>query len=106
MNKIILALVAVIVLIGAGSYFFFSNSENAQNGLGGPEEPETTIISWVEAVEFIRNCEVDMLFQTHALDVYITLEGGERVRAIEPTIDEVFRVLQEAPCPQVPVATE
>ena len=107
MNKPILALLAVIIL-GAGAYLFFSNSERAQNGLNGPEEPEAATISWTEAVELIRNCEVDMLFQSHALDVQLYLKSGERVHAIEPTIDDVFRVYEESveACGTIPIATE
>ncbi|PIR82616.1 hypothetical protein COU20_01490 [Candidatus Kaiserbacteria bacterium CG10_big_fil_rev_8_21_14_0_10_59_10] len=106
MNKIILALLAAIVLVGVGMYIFSSAPETAQNGLGEPGEPEARVISWEEAVERIKKCDVDMVFQTHALDVHLYLKSGERVRAVEPSIDEVFRVLQDAPCPQIPVATE
>jgi len=70
-------------------------------------EPGSTFISWYWATELIRKCEIESVMQTHALDVYLTLKNGERVRAVEPLIDEVFKVLQEVGnCGGIPLATE
>lgn len=68
----------------------------------------SVFISWTDARKLIENCEARGLMQTHALDVYIELPGGESVRAVEPTIDEMFRVWEgvQNKCPQIPIATE
>lgn len=65
-------------------------------------------ISWQHAETLIRTCKVEMVMQTHALDIHLTLKNGERLRSVEPTIDEVFRVTQEASqsCGSIGVATE
>lgn len=71
-------------------------------------DPGDVFISWPHAMSLIKNCEVEMLMQTHALDVYLNLKDGKRVRAVEPVIDEVFSVYDEsiAKCGNIPVATE
>lgn len=71
-------------------------------------EPGSVFISWPQARSIIENCQAEMVTQTHALDVYITLSDGQRVRTVEPAIDDVFDVLQsvQGSCPQIPVATE
>lgn len=69
--------------------------------------PGSAFIPWVQAVNLLKTCSVEQVMQSHALDVYLTLQGGERVRAVEPVIDEVFRVLnEEVSCPPISVATE
>lgn len=78
---------------------------------GEPERmaaPGSVFISWEDAVRLIEACEPEMIMQTHALDVYLDLGGGETVRAVEPSIDEVFRVIERTrqTCGTIPVATE
>jgi|GEM_PF-1865773 len=65
-------------------------------------------VSWSNARELITSCNANMVMQTHALDVFLTREDGSRVRSVEPVIDEVFRVLEDASgrCGSIPVATE
>ena len=66
-------------------------------------------IGWPEAMAHIRNCEVAMVVQTHSLDVIIDLkQDGRQVVAVQPSIDEVFRVLDEVKdrCEPIPMATE
>jgi hypothetical protein len=71
-------------------------------------EPGNIFISWPAALELFRACEVKMATQTHSLDVYLDLKNGSKVRAVEPTIDEMFRVINEtsARCGTFPVGTE
>jgi hypothetical protein len=70
--------------------------------------PGDRFISWPNAMNLIRSCEVELVMQTHALDIHLTLKSGERLRTVEPTIDEVFRVTQEATatCGNIGIATE
>jgi hypothetical protein len=71
-------------------------------------EPGNIFISWPAAVSLIEACEVEMATQTHALDVYLDLKNGSKVRAVEPTIDEMFTVINrsQGTCGTFPVATE
>jgi len=68
----------------------------------------SVFISWPQARIIIENCQATQVMQTHALDVYITLDDERRVRTVEPNIDEVFNVLNSVQdsCPQIPIATE
>ena len=68
----------------------------------------STFIGWPQAISIIEHCQAASVMQTHALDVYLTLHDGTEVRAVEPNIDEVFRVLEtvKGSCPVISVATE
>lgn len=70
--------------------------------------PGDRFISWQSAVTLMRGCEVKMVMQTHALDIYLTMKNGERLRTVEPMIDEVFKTTQEINerCGGIGVATE
>jgi hypothetical protein len=46
-------------------------------------------ISWEEAVELIKNCQVTMVSQTHSRDVYLSLRDGTSRSTVEPRIDMV-----------------
>lgn len=65
-------------------------------------------IGWADAQTLIRTCNAKSVAQSHALDVYITLLDGTRVRTVEPSIDELFKVTTAAQqtCGSIPVATE
>lgn len=80
------------------STFKFTNSQSTQ----------TNTISWQEAVELINTCQVDLAFQTHALDVTLTLKDGTQATTKEPTIDDIFDVVKQAEptCGTIPLATE
>ncbi len=73
-------------------------------------EPEAgaVFISWYQAIELFKACQVDMAMQTHVLDVYVDLKDGRKVRAVEPMIDEMFRIIDQTrgECGTFPVATE
>lgn len=75
-----------------------------------PRLPEVGVVftPWVQAVQHLENCNVEMAMQTHALDVHLTLKDGTRIHAVEPVIDEVFAVLDRTRenCGTIPVATE
>jgi hypothetical protein len=71
-------------------------------------QPGSLFISWSQAVTLLERCDVESVMQAHSLDVYFDLRDGRRVRAIEPVIDEVFRVTErtEAVCGSLRMATE
>lgn len=58
-----------------------------------PKEPMETEISWEEAVQLIRDCEVTLVFQDHSKNVGLTLKDGTSRSTKEPVID---LVLEEA----------
>lgn len=70
--------------------------------------PGSVFISWADAVKAIENCMAEEIAQTHSLDVYLTLDDGRRVRAVEPAIDEVMPVAERArrECRNMVIATE
>jgi len=72
------------------------------------EVPGREQIGWEEAKNLILNGEVTEVFQLHSLEVILTLEDGTQVVTIEPSIDDVFDVLEECGevCDDVVVATE
>lgn len=71
-------------------------------------EPGRVFITWPQAVQLVSGCHASALMQTHALDVALELEDGRRFVAVEPVIDEVFRVYGDAAarCGSIPIATE
>lgn len=71
-------------------------------------DPGSRFIAWATAVHLLQACQVTQAMQTHALDVYLDLKDGRRVRAVEPQIDAVFTVIDQtkAQCGDFPVATE
>ena len=69
---------------------------------------QSVFISWPQARELIGSCQVEMISQTHALDVYLTLKNGETLRTVEPQIDEIFRLEKSlnGACGVLSIATE
>lgn len=69
--------------------------------------PGVTYIPWARAVQLIQSCQPKMIMQAHNLNVGLTLEGDRVVYAVEPIIDEVFKIVQGTTgCPNIPLATE
>jgi hypothetical protein len=71
-------------------------------------DPGHIYIPWPQAVSLIQECRVTSLMQSHALGVYLQLSDGREVVAIEPIIDEVFRIQRnsQSRCGPIPLATE
>jgi inhibitor of cysteine peptidase len=65
-------------------------------------------ISWAEAEALILSGVVVQAVQLHSLQVTLTLNDGRQVVTLEPSIDELFRVIEAcgAPCAAIAVATE
>ena len=79
-------------------------------GLGDEPAAETTRIpiqsddmttwpevSWEEAVERLQECRVSVAGQSHAGDVFLTMEDARHVRAKEPALDGLWDVLDALP---------
>lgn len=75
-----------------------------------PRLPElgSVMIDWDLAVRVIENCEVEGVTQTHALDVYLNMKDGTRLRTVSPQIDDIFEITSEVQesCGDMWVATE
>jgi hypothetical protein len=65
-------------------------------------------ITWEQARQHIKSCEATTVMQTHSLNVILTLTYGNKVVAVEPTIDEVMGVvsLAQKTCGTIIIATE
>ena len=75
-----------------------------------PVDPnaEPASVSWQRAVELVNTHKVEQVFQTHALLVALVLKDGATVQTVEPTIDEIIRVVRTCgpPCADIAIATE
>jgi hypothetical protein len=69
---------------------------------GGDEIP------WAEAEALILEGEVRQVVQLHSLEVTLVLRNDARVKTTEPSIDEVFRVIERCgdACSDMVLATE
>jgi hypothetical protein len=79
---------------------------DADNAL--PTEATPMTLSWAEAEKMILSGDVQQVAQTHALAVYLTLKDGREFVTKEPSIDEVFRVVERCgeKCAGIALATE
>lgn len=66
-------------------------------------------IPWMEARQLLLSCSATLAVQSHNGNLDLTLTDRSKVRAVQPVLDEVFRVLEEGArekCPSLAVATE
>lgn len=72
-----------------------------------PEEG-SVLIDWDLAVRSIEECQVNGVVQTHALDIYLEMKDGTRLRTVSPEIDDVFEIVAGAQeeCGDIYIATE
>ncbi len=64
-------------------------------------------VTWDEAVSILYAGDVVSVFQTHDLQVRLTLKDGTTVVATEPAIDEIVREVNRcAGCGDIAIATE
>ena len=68
----------------------------------------TATVTWEEAQQLIRDCQVQAVAQTHQLEVFLNLKDGKRLRVSEPAIDQIFTEVEavEAKCGPISKATE
>ncbi len=66
------------------------------------------IVDWETAVSLLNSGEVVEIFQTHSLDVTLTLVDGRIVKTVEPAIDDIFSAIEDCsePCSNILMATE
>lgn len=77
-------------------------------GLQDPSPAYPSEVDWETAVEILNSGDVEMVAQLHSLDVYLTLKDGTEIHTVEPTIDAIFREVDQCgrPCAKIILATE
>jgi hypothetical protein len=71
-------------------------------------DPGSVFITWEQTRGFVESCAPTLVMQTHALDVYLTMKNGTRLRTVEPTSDDIFDIVESVrdTCGNIPIATE
>lgn len=71
-------------------------------------EASKDVVEWETAVSLLNNGDVVEIFQTHSLDVTLTLQDGRIIKTVEPAIDDVFSAIDDCgePCSSILMATE
>jgi hypothetical protein len=67
-----------------------------------------TFVDWPTAVQWIMDGKVIQVAQTHDLQVILDLKSGDQWQTVEPSIDDVFKVINECgkPCENMILMTE
>ena len=70
--------------------------------------PYPDVIAWEQVADLLATGEVETVFQTHSLDVTFLMKDGSYIEAVEPGIDDIFRLVEEcgSPCKDLALATE
>lgn len=73
-----------------------------------PSQAGRRFISWPAMESLIRSCSARSISQSHSLDVRIRLDDGTEYYSVEPRIDAVFVIVQDAggQCGPVQLSTE
>lgn len=84
--------IALLVIFGGGFLVVNWSRSEIEKGFDNQSSEKTTEdkITWEEAVELIRNCQVISVFQTHSKSVSITLTDETTKSTIEPELDLVL----------------
>lgn len=73
-----------------------------------PEFEDGATLEWDQALVVLNSGDVDMVFQTHDLDVTLTMNDGRQLHTVEPSIDAIFAEIDAcgAPCADIVLVTE
>jgi hypothetical protein len=78
----------LLVLVGCT---YLGNADSAEND---PVPNSLKEVEWSEAIEILNSGQVAQVFQSHSLEVILTLEDGSQIKTIEPSIDEIFKEIE------------
>jgi len=128
MNKKILLVIFGVILLAGIVYLAFEVANKNKQGVCTMEAklcPDGSYVGrtgpnceftpcpgdtpeWLAIKQAIYNCEVESTMQTHSLEVSAKLKNGGTLKAIEPSIDDIFTVAEEAQekCGKIRMATE
>ena len=69
---------------------------------------ENSEVSWTEALEILNKGEVQLVSQSHNLEVLLVLKDGRTITTVEPTIDAIFNAISECgeACRNIVLMTE
>lgn len=84
--------IALLVIFGGGFFVVNLSRSEIEKGIDKPnsEKPTEDKITWEEAVELIKNCQVTSVSQTHSKQVSITLTDETIRSTTEPELDLVL----------------
>ena len=94
-NKIGLVLLVVAVTGGvyiSGRYLGFFPTSQEREAIERFNNPPQADITWEEAVELVKSCEVKMVAQNHNRGVHLSLKDGTERTAIAPELDSIIGV--------------
>ena len=68
----------------------------------------TNISNWNSIKQAIAECEIELVMQTHALEVTAILKNGREITAQEPEIDDIFDIVDQHKdkCGEIRMMTE
>jgi len=74
----------------------------------GQTKEEINGLIWQRIKSSLENCQVSKIMQTHDLEVKAVLKTGETIKAVEPAIDQIFKIAErvEDKCGKIIMATE
>jgi hypothetical protein len=103
--KITLTIVSLLGLLLLLGCIFPGNSDPVKND---PVPNSLKEVEWSEAIEILSSRQVVQVFQSHSLEVILTLENGSQIKTIEPIIDEIFKEIGICgePCSEMILITE
>ena len=90
--------IAFLIIFGGGFLVVNWSRSEIEKGFDNQNSEKTTEdkITWEEAVELIRNCQVTTVFQTHSKNVSITLTDETTKSTTEPELDLVLNEASKA----------
>lgn len=103
-------IISIILTLIANAFAFSDLFYQATAEIITPtiEQPTKTELTWEEAVELIKSCQVGSVFQDHSRNVSLSLKDGTSRSTVEPEIDTVLEEAKQAEgkCGPILMATE
>jgi hypothetical protein len=101
MSKKTLIIITIVLVIFASisTYLITTNQQ---------EDNYDRTISWNKAIDILNTGEVKEVFQSHNLNVTLTLKNGTIISTQEPAIDNIFEEIEKCgkPCNNIILSTE
>lgn len=96
---LLIGIIILVIFVGISIYLITTNQKNHSS--------ERTV-SWNESIEILNNGKVKGVFQSHSLNVILTLKDGTNIITKEPGIDNIFDEVEKCgnPCNMIVLGTE
>lgn len=85
-------IILICVLLALAGFAIVKNlnpSSEPHPSTSWPDE-----VDWPTAIEILNSGQVAEVFQSHNLEVVLTLKDGTQIRTMEPAIDEIFKEVE------------